>query len=292
MMGYDVTDEQEPLGYLGGYPIHAATLLLIVHSAALLAATLLMAFGATGVLNALVFSSEAVLGRGWVWQFVTYPFVHVPGSPLYLLLFAAEMYFGLFIFGREVERYLGRGTFCLIYAALVVITPLVLTVAGFVTKTNQQFVDSWIVHLGVFVAYATIYPNASVFWTVPSKWMVALILGGFGLFCLASHNWSLLLVSWSSAFVAYVITRSAGVGDDLPIFANLRQRFRSQPENPRPGRARTIAREELDADDVLTSVDSVLEKISRQGMSSLTSGERATLERARASLLKRKDREA
>ena len=288
MMGYDVTDEQDPLGYIGGYPIHAATLLLIVHSVALLAATLLLAFGATGLLTGLAFSSETILTKGWVWQFVTYPFVHIPNSPLSLLLFAAEMYFALFIFGREVERFLGRGAFCVIYGALILTAPLVLTVCGLITKSNYQFVDSWILHLGVFVAYATIYPNATIFWTVPSKWMVALILGGFGLYCLAWHNLSYLLVAWSTALVAYLATRGAGVGDDLPLFANIRQKIQSRPETSRPSKPRLLSRGEAESDDALGSVDAILEKISDQGMSSLTPSERATLERARASLLKRK----
>ena len=290
MMGFDATDDQEPLGYVGGYPIDAATLLLVVHSVALVLATLLLAFGASSFLNVFAFSSETILTKGWVWQFITYAFVHVPGSPLSLLLFAAEMYFALFIFGREVERYLGRRTFCLIYAALILTAPLVLTVCGLVNKTNYPYADSWILHLALFVSYATIYPNAAVFWTVPCKWMVALILGGFGLYCLAYHNWSLLMVAWVSALVAYFATRTAGVGDELPLFSNLRQKFQARPA-PRLPKTKLLSRGEPESEDVLGSVDAILEKISGQGMSSLTPGERATLERARVSLLKRKDRE-
>jgi hypothetical protein len=167
----------------------------------------------------------------------------------------------------------------------------VLTVCGLLTKVNYPFFDSWILHLALFVSYATIYPNAAVFWTVPSKWMVALILGGFGLYCLAYHNWSLLLVAWISALVAYLATRTAGVGDELPLFSSLREKFQSRPA-PRLVKTKLLTRGEPESEDVLGSVDAILEKISGQGMSSLTPGERATLERARVSLLKRKERDS
>ena len=47
-----------------------------------------------------------------------------------------------------------------------------------------------------------------------------------------------------------------------------------------------VVREQQHAD----SIDAVLEKISRHGVGSLTSAERATLERARTQLLKRDQR--
>ena len=94
-----------------------------------------------------------------------------------------------------------------------------------------------------------------------------------------------------SALVAYFATRTAGVGDELPLFSNLRQRFQARPA-PRLPKAKLLARGEPESEDVLGSVDAILEKISGQGMSSLTPSERATLERARVSLLKRKDRDS
>ncbi|OAI42863.1 hypothetical protein AYO41_03360 [Verrucomicrobia bacterium SCGC AG-212-E04] len=289
MMGFDASDDQEPLGYIGPYPIHAATLLLIVHSVALVLATLLLAFGASGLLTALSFSSEAVLARGWVWQFLSYAFVHIPSTPFVLLFFAAEMYFALFIFGREVERFLGRRVFCIIYGVLILTVPAVLTLCGLAMKTNYAFAGSSILHFALFVSFATIYPNAAVFFSVPSKWMVVLILGGFGLFCVAYHDWSLLLAAWASSVVAYVATRMAGVGDGWNLFEGLRGRL-ARPVETGTAKTKLLSRGEADSQDALDSVDSVLEKISRHGMTSLTQGERATLERARASLLKRKGR--
>ena len=53
----------------------------------------------------------AVLGRGWIWQFVTYMFVHDPRSISHLLF----NMLALFIFGRQVEHKMGSREFLLYY---------------------------------------------------------------------------------------------------------------------------------------------------------------------------------
>jgi membrane associated rhomboid family serine protease len=53
----------------------------------------------------------AVLRYGWIWQFVTYMFVHNPRSMTHLLF----NMLALFIFGRQVERYMGSLEFLLYY---------------------------------------------------------------------------------------------------------------------------------------------------------------------------------
>ena len=53
-----------------------------------------------------MFDSAEVWSGGQVWRLMTYAFIHPPlGSAL--LWFAIEMYM-LFVFGREVERFIGR----------------------------------------------------------------------------------------------------------------------------------------------------------------------------------------
>ena len=51
----------------------------------------------------------AFVNRGWVWQFVTYMFVH--GSMMHLFF----NMFALIMFGRTLERYLGTREFLLFY---------------------------------------------------------------------------------------------------------------------------------------------------------------------------------
>ena len=49
------------------------------------------------------------VNRGWIWQFVTYMFVH--GSPMHLFF----NMFALIMFGRTLERFLGTREFVLFY---------------------------------------------------------------------------------------------------------------------------------------------------------------------------------
>ena len=52
-----------------------------------------------------------VLRRGWVWQFITYMFIHDPRSITHLLF----NMLALFIFGRQVEHQMGSREFLLYY---------------------------------------------------------------------------------------------------------------------------------------------------------------------------------
>ena len=52
-----------------------------------------------------------VIGRGWLWQFVTYMFIHDPRSITHLLF----NMLALFIFGRQVEHQMGSREFLLYY---------------------------------------------------------------------------------------------------------------------------------------------------------------------------------
>ena len=71
-----------------------------------------IALGGGSLLAALQFDSAQVLQAGKVWQLATYAFVHSPSG---LIWFAIEMYM-LYVFGREVERFVGRRAFIGLYA--------------------------------------------------------------------------------------------------------------------------------------------------------------------------------
>src|SRR6476659_8087341 len=115
MFGVTTSDDYKPVTWVGRYPVHVSTLLVAVHSLIMvITCFLMMAFGTNAFLHLFVFDSAQVLGMGRVWQIATYAFVHAPSG---LLWFAVEMYM-LFIFGREVERFIGRNAFIILYALL------------------------------------------------------------------------------------------------------------------------------------------------------------------------------
>jgi len=127
MFGVTTSDDYRPVAWMGRLPVDTTTMLVIAHVASMVIGSLLIAFGAGGFLNWLAFDSEAVLRGHAFFQVFTYAFVHPPSS---LIWFAIEMYM-LFVFGREVERFLGRNAFIALYAILLLCPSLFLLMWGF-----------------------------------------------------------------------------------------------------------------------------------------------------------------
>jgi membrane associated rhomboid family serine protease len=177
MMGFERSDDYQPLMWVRGHPVHATLMLVVLHSLALIVCCVLPAFGVLPPINSqqyldlLGFSTEAAWHHGALWQFFTYGFCHYP-SPWFLL----DMFF-LYMWGREVERYFGRKTFLLLYAGLWAAGPILLSAYSAVSKTNEHVADSLFVDFGVFIAFVTIYPNVQFFFGLLAKWIAVAMLG-------------------------------------------------------------------------------------------------------------------
>ena len=274
MTGSAHDDDHQPLTYFRGFPIHAATLLVIVHVVTMIAATLLKATGAQGLIQALEFSSSAVFHDFALWQYFTYAFVNSPS-----IWFAIEMVM-LFQFGREVERSIGRSDFLLLYGLLLVVTPLVLSVVGLFQPTES--VGSGGLHFAVFIAFATVYPTAAIFFNIQAKWIALILLAIYSLQALASHQWTGLLTLWAGAGLAWAFIQHHRGHLTLPDLRLWKKKPRFQVVRSEPAR-RAAPRESAPPSDL----DTLLDKIAKSGMASLTAKERARLEAAREELLKR-----
>src|SRR5881396_4134506 len=106
MFGVTTSDDYRPVAWMGRYPLDVTTILVGVHVACAILTALLFATGHSGVLNYAMFDSAHVWSGGQIWRQITYAFIHLP-IPSALLWFAVEMYM-LFMFGREVERFIGQ----------------------------------------------------------------------------------------------------------------------------------------------------------------------------------------
>ena len=103
---------------------------------------------------------KAVIHLGWVWQFVTYMFVHDPHSISHLLF----NMFALFIFGNQVERQMGSREFLLYY----IVTG---ALAGFFSFLAYLFTGFMGVALmgasgaifAVQLAYAAFFPRSVIY---------------------------------------------------------------------------------------------------------------------------------
>lgn len=297
MLGFERSDDYQPLFWVNGRPIHVTALLVILHSLALIVSCLMVGFVSLDPRAAMVFSSDAVR-HGEVWRVFTYVFAHQPS-----IWFLIDMAF-LFMWGREVERFFGRKVFAALYTGLVLVGPVFLLARSFIQGGNQHLeadsVDGSVwVHTGLFVIFATLYPSVQFFFGIACTWIAAAIVAIATLQCLAGHLINDLIVLWLNVGFAFFATRYAKVGGEaFSVLGSLRERFPQKPA-PMGVKPRLKPRRAVDTDsggsddvrgrDVHESIDPLLDKISKHGLASLTNSERAVLEKARVSLL-RKDK--
>ena len=259
-----------PLIWVGSFPVYASTVLAAVHAATMVLTAVAMAAGAEALLQSLQFSSRAVLENFALWQFVTYAFVHIP-DPWFLL----EIYL-LVAFGREIEAFLGRNAFLQLYAILLLLPPFVLTLAG-LAGFPSIIMGSSALHFGVFLAFATLYPTAQIFFSIEARWLALGLLAVSALRHIAYSMHASLLVLLLDAAAAFVTIKI------------LKGDWAFELPQPRSHLRIVKPEERVEHGVPLASIDAILEKISKSGMSSLNSKERSQLEKARAQLLE-KDR--
>src|SRR5947207_7101592 len=285
MFGVTTSDDYRPVAWMGRYPVDVTTMLVGVHvAAAVLAAILYAIFGTLGaasILGWLQFDSAALWSSGQVWRLFTYAFVHPPSG---LLWFAIEMYM-LFVFGREVERFIGQRAYIVLYLILLIAPAAILTIWGLWQRS--ALAGSPALHFGIFVAFAAIYPRVELFLRIMAKWVALILAGVYTFQLLAYHAWTDLVVVWTSIGAAFLFIELRGAGPELAWWSNVKARFAPKPKfhvvpNMRSSRS-------TESDDVYGSIDPILDKISKFGIRSLTASERRQLDRERERLLKKSE---
>jgi len=281
MFGVATSDDYQPVAWMGRYPIHVTTLLVMIHVVCMVIGCFLIAVGAGSFLSALAFDSAQILHGGRLWQIATYALVHSPSG---LIWFAIEMYM-LFAFGREVERFIGRRAFIALYLLLLLVPPLLLTVWGLWQRTGLA--GSATIHFAIFVAFAAVYPNIELFLRIMAKWVALILVAAYSLQLLAYHGWSELAVLWLSVGLAYGFVQLRGAGPELAWLTEWKSRWRSKRSlTVVPG---PTVRRVVEPENIYESIDPVLDKISKSGIGSLTASERRALDRARNRLLNKSE---
>jgi membrane associated rhomboid family serine protease len=281
MFGVTTSDDYRPVAWMGRYPVDVTTMLVGVHIVCAILTALAFAVGHSGLVNYLVFDSALIWSSAQVWRLFTYAFVHAPSM---LFWFAVEMYM-LFVFGREVERFVGRRAYIALYVVLLLTPPALLTIWGIWQHSGLS--GSVAIHFGIFVAFATIYPRVELFLRIMAKWVVLILAAVYTLQLLAYHAWSDLVVVWTSIGAAFLFIELNGAGPELAWWNAVKERFTPRPKYhvlPKP-RARTGGGRS-ESEDVYTSIDPILDKISKFVIGSLTASERRQLDRERERLLK------
>jgi membrane associated rhomboid family serine protease len=266
---------------MGRYPLDVTTILVGLHVTIAVITCVLVAAGAGFVLDYLQFESARVVYLGQIWRIATYAFVHTPSA---LLWFAVEMYM-LFVFGREVERFIGQRAYLALYIILLIAPAAVLTLWGL--WQPSALAGSPALHFGIFVAFATIYPRVELLLRIMAKWFALILAGIYTLQLIAYHAWTDLAVVWTSIAVAFLFVEFRGAGPELVWWNKFRGLVR--PRTKLHIVQKTSAQGPVEPDDVYASVDPILDKISKSGIGSLTINERRQLDRARNRLLKKSE---
>jgi len=278
--GYGSSEEHQPLMWVRGIPLFAAHMIVLILVVSMLATSLLMAFGGSAVLEALSFSSNRVL-MGEVWRVLTYGLINPPS-----LWFAIDMAMIIW-FGRELEKMFGRRNFLWLYAGLYLTPVLLMTLlGGFGWPTTLAGQTGG---FGIFIAFATLYPNVAMLFGLLAKWVALVLVGVYSLIALSNRNWIALLSLWStvgfaSSFVLYVQGRLT-----FPTLSKPEPPTRPRFRESKPLTAKTIVGATV-KDTSMAEVDALLDKIAQSGISSLTAKERARLDAAHKNLKNRPPR--
>lgn len=206
------------------------------------------------------------LRHGFVWQPVTYLFVH--GGLIHLLL----NMLGLFFMGPETERAMGSRHFMILFFVSGILGGV-----GWLLISNASWptcVGASGAIFGVIGAFTALFPNRPVtvliFYVVPvtmRAWVMAMALGVMEL--------AFLLGSGFDGGIAYAAHLAGGVAGYVYTAVLFRQSgasWRSFVRAPRWGQGSPAADS--------PEIDRLLDKVSREGIGSLTARERRVLEKA------------
>jgi membrane associated rhomboid family serine protease len=241
------------------------------------------------------------LKHGFVWQLLTYQFMHAG------LLHIVCNCWAIYVFGLAVESALGRKQFLTLYFASGVIGGLVQVLADFLPfgSFGGPVVGASAAGFGLVAAFAMLFPDRVLllFFIIPvrAKWLL-LLCGGLAL--------AGIVVPPGNAPGAVHVADAAHLGGMLTGILFIRYALqwdwhwpkfrRAQPSPvrrlarvPSPkasfwAKAKSAPEEELAPEDFLSKeVDPILDKITAHGIQSLTERERRILEAARERMAKR-----
>jgi membrane associated rhomboid family serine protease len=232
------------------------------------------------------------LKHGFVWQLLTYQFMHAGLLHIFLNGWA------IYVFGREIEAVLGSKKFLILFLSAGVIGGIVqeLTALVWPDLFGLPVVGASAGAFGLVAAYAMLFPERELtlllFFVLPIRLSAKMLLIG-----------SAALAVFGLAFHGNNIANAAHLGGMLTGIVFIRQFIQGRwPRWTFPARRSTPRKlvasrsgngsfwrsaagkpdEDLPAAEFLSSeVDPILDKISAHGIHSLTAREREILERAR-----------
>ncbi|MBI5686085.1 MAG: rhomboid family intramembrane serine protease [Verrucomicrobia bacterium] len=281
------------LGWLG-MPTNAVRALLIVNAAVFILQTLVLLAGnlvrgdaAWHSLFDRVFGlSGGGLRSGMVWQLGTYMFLHSTN-----ILHIIFNMLALWMFGREVEEWIGARRFLQLYFTGGLVGALCWL--AFNWHGHAPLLGASAAVYAVCIAFATLVPERPItmllFFIVPvtmkAKWWawIAVALVAYASVVETGGNIA-HLAHLGGVVVGYVFIKWLGWGESSRFVETLQAAARPVTRLlEERQRRKNMPPEEF----ISTQVDPILDKISREGIHSLTREERRILEQAQAKMKER-----
>ncbi len=239
------------------------------------------------------------LKRGFIWQFITFQFLH--GGLPHLVLNSLGLYF----LGRPLEGMLGRRDFIKLYLFSGVLGGVLQTLLAFVSpRFAGPMVGASAGICGLIAAFSVLAPDSQIY-----LWFVLPIRGRYFLPIMFGLTLLFLVTSSEDSYVAHAAHLGGMLGGlaylkwrhglGVPLFSWPRFRRalpRRELVTTRSARSRSsfwrkesskLADDLPPAEFISREVDPILDKISAHGIQSLTERERKILEAARAKMSKR-----
>lgn len=231
--------------------------------------------------------SREEIEHGYVWQLVTYQFMHA--GLLHLLLNCWAIY----IFGRELESILGGRKFLALVFSSGIVGGVFQVVAAVLQPKHfgGEVVGASACAFGLVAAFAMIFPERELtlllFFVIPVRLRAKMLL-------IISAVVAVIGVVLSEFDFGGNVANAAHLGGMAMGWFYVRKILKNPAligaveEVEKPKRAILMKAEEKPVGDFLESeVDPILDKISAHGIQSLTARERAILEAARKKMVQR-----
>ena len=228
------------------------------------------------------------LGRGYLWQLVTYQFMHAGFLHLFFNGWA------IYTFGRELENLLGGPKFVslMLSSGMVGGVFQVLVALAWPQYFGGPVVGASACAFGLVAAYAMIFPEREltllIFFVIPLQLRAKTLLIGLAVIALVGIAFPMGNVANAAHlggmgmgcfFVRYLLNRDWALFKPAPA---------PRITIRKPGSVAPAKRVAESGPALLESdVDAILDKISAKGIRSLTAQERATLEAARKKMVER-----
>ncbi|MBI3850146.1 MAG: rhomboid family intramembrane serine protease [Verrucomicrobia bacterium] len=281
-------------------PLSLTVILLIVNAVVFVVESLFYGYPPRFPINDYFALSVEGLRHGFVWQLLTYQFMH--GGLLHLLLNSWAIY----VFGRAVEESLSKKHFLLLYFSSGVIGGgfQIFAALWFPTHFGGAVVGASAAAFGLVAAFAVLFPERPLtlllFFIIPvhlrAKFLLlfSALLALFGIVfpgdnvAHAAHLGGMLT---GLAYVHWIIHSEGAAALWEPFRSRVRSRELVKVHSQKPSlwqQPKSNVVEDLPpAEFISREVDPILDKISAHGIQSLTERERKILEAARKKMSKR-----